>query len=283
MKIAVVYSGEPRSFERVVNQHTSQFLEGLDYDTYHSTWTKTPAGDVEKIKLAPNLKNIALVDYTCPDRPDLWHFENTLLSNKLNHPIFMLGRIQYMTGMAFDPAHASDVKYDLVVRLRYDFEYEGRLIDYIPLVKNQNDIVVTRKMGGKSSPLNVWDGFALGSYTAMTWYFHFHRWIPFSLFNKDVAGWKFQPEFVYGTYLRHACLNVVESNVQPVHIYPENHNVEWHRETRTVQYYRDLAKFHPNFYVQCNGKLLVENDSPSVTDELIINALENEGIKCNEV
>ena len=283
MRIAVVYSGEPRSFDSVVDQHTNQFLEGIDYDTYHSTWTKTLSEDIEKINLAPSVSNISLVDYACPDRPDLRHFESILLNNKQNHPIFMLGRIQYMTGMAFEPVHSNGMKYDYVVRLRYDFEYEGRLIDYIPLVKNQNDIVITRKMGGKSSPLNVWDGFALGSYTAMTWYFHFHRWIPFSLFNQDVAGWKFQPEFVYGTYLRHAGLNVVESDVQPVHIYPENHDVDWHRETRTVQYYRDLASFHSHFYVQRNGKLYIENDSPVVTDELIISTLQKEGIQCNEI
>jgi len=283
MKIAVIYSGEPRTFERVVDQHTSQFLKGLDYDTYHSTWTKTSDDDVEIIKLAPNLQNISLVDYECPDRPDILHFEHVLLNNKLNHPIFMLGRIQYMTGMAFEHVHKTGKDYDYVVRLRYDFEYEGHLTDYLPLIKNANDIVITRKMGGKSSPLNVWDGFAVGSLTAMTWYFHFHRWIPFSLFNKDIAGWKFQPEFVYGYYLRHACLNVIESDLQPVHIYPENHDVEWHRETRTVQYYRDLANFHPGFYVQRDGKLVVENDSPTVTDKFIIKALDAEGIKCNEV
>lgn len=283
MKIAVVYSGEPRSFDRVVNQHTDQFLKGLDYDTYHSTWTKTSKEDIDKICLSPNLVNVAKIDYLCRERPDLWHFENTLLNNKSNHPIFMLGRIQYMTGMAFEPVHTNSKFYDYVVRLRYDFEYNGSLSDYISLVKNTNDIVITRKMGGKSSPINVWDGFALGSYTAMTWYFHFHRWIPFSLFNNDVANWKYQPEFVYGTYLRHAGLNVVESNVQPVHIYADNKTVDDHREMRTIQYYRDLVKFHPQFYRQRNGKLIIENDSPSVTDQYIINTLEREGIDCYEI
>lgn len=283
MKIAVIYSGEPRTFERVVNQHTSEFLKGLDYDTYHSTWTKTSDDEIEIIKLAPNLQNIELVDYGCSERPDIRHFEHVLLNNKINHPIFMLGRIQYMTGMAFEHIHDVGQDYDYVVRLRYDFEYEGHLTDYLPLVKNMNDIVVTRKMGGKSSPLNIWDGFALGTQTSMTWYFYFHRWIPFSLFNKDIAEWKFQPEFVYGLYLRHACLNVVESDVQPIHIYPENHDIDWHRQMRTVQYYRDLATFHPDFYVQRDGKLLIENDSPTVTDKFIIDALNEEGIQCNEV
>lgn len=281
MKIAVVYSGEPRSFDRVVNQHTDQFLNGLDYDTYHSTWTKTSKEDIDKICLAPNIVNIAKVNYRCNERPDLWHFENTLLRNKKNHPIFMLGRIQYMTGMAFEPVHTNSKFYDYVVRLRYDFEYEGRLIDYLP--GSDNNIVITRKMGGKSSPINVWDGFAVGSYTAMSWYFHFHRWIPFSLFNHDVANWKYQPEFVYGTYLRHVGLNVVESNVQPVHVYPDNKTVDDHREMRTVQYYRDLATFHSQFYTHRNGKLTIENDSPWVSDEHIIDVLGKEGIICHEV
>lgn len=283
MKIAVVYSGEPRSYDSVINQHQDQFLDGLDYDTYHSTWTKTPQYDVDKIIKAKNFNGLRQVNYFCNDRPDLWHFENLLLRSKQNHPIFMLGRIQYMTAMAFEPVHSNSEFYDVVVRLRYDFEYEGKLKDYLHLMQNPNDIVVTRKMGGKSSPINIWDGFAFGSYAVMTWYFHFHRWIPFSLFNRDVAGWKFQPEFVYGTYLRHAGMNVVESDVQPVHVYPDNKTVDDHREMRTVQYYRDLATFHKEFYKQKNGKLIIENDSPWVPDSLIIDTLHKEGYNCDEI
>jgi hypothetical protein len=283
MKVAVVYSGEPRSYDSVINQHQDQFLEGLDYDTYHSTWTKTPQSEIDKIVKAKNFNGLSKVNYYCNERPDLWHFENLLLRSKQNHPIFMLGRIQYMTSMAFEPVHSNSVFYDIVVRLRYDFEYEGKLKDYLPLIQNSNDIVVTRKMGGKSSPINIWDGFAFGSYAAMTWYFHFHRWIPFSLFNKDVANWKFQPEFVYGTYLRHLGMNVIESDVQPIHVYPDNKTVDDHRVMRTVQYYRDLATFHKQFYKQKNGKLIIENDSPWVPDSLIIETLDKEGYTCDEV
>lgn len=283
MKLAIIYSGEPRSYSNVVNQHRDSFLQGLDYDTYHSTWTKTPEVDIQKIQCAPNFVKLKVVDYNCPDRADLKHFEKLLLHNKKNHPIFMLGRIQYMTGMAFEAVHTSLASYDIAVRLRYDFEYEGRLANYLPLLKTKNDIVVTRKMGGKSSPLNIWDGFAFGSYKAMSWYFNFHRWIPFSLFNQNVAGWKFQPEFVYGTYLRHVGLNVIESDVQPVHVYPDNKNVNDHREMRTVQYYRDLANFHPEFYTHNQGVLTIENDSPWVSDKHIISTLEKEGLYCNEI
>jgi len=117
----------------------------------------------------------------------------------------------------------------------------------------------------------------------MTWYFHFHRWIPFSLFNQSVANWKFQPEYVYGTYLRHVGLNVIESDVQPVHVYPNSKTVDDHREMRTVQYYRDLATFHSQFYTHRNGKLTIQNDSPWVTDNHIIEVLKKEGIECNEI
>ena len=283
MKIAVVYSGEPRSFEHVKSQHEEEFLQGLDYDTYHSTWIKTTDDECKLIEQAANFKGLNRVDYNCTERPDLWHFEATLLNSKKNHPIFMLGRIQYMTSAALDLILKSRIEYDYIVRLRYDFEFKGKLKDYLPLVQKGNDIVITRKMGGKSSPINVWDGFAFGGYTAMCWYFHFNRWIPFSLFNRDVANWKFQPEFVYGTYLRHVGLNVVESDVQPTHIYPDDNKVDWHREKRTIQYYRDLANFHPQFYTQRDGKLTMENDSPWVSDDLIINVLSDEGLMCNEV
>jgi|TARA_R110000772_G_scaffold133429_2_gene241894 hypothetical protein len=283
MKIAVVYSGEPRTFETVSKQHRDEFLQGLDYDSYHSTWIKTTPEECAVIENSANFKKIAKVDYNCVARTDLWHFESTLLSNRKNHPIFMLGRIQHMTAAAFDLVVKSKIDYDIVVRLRYDFKYKGKLIDYLPLVQKSNDVVITRKMGGKSSPVNVWDGFAFGTFTAMCWYFHFNKWIPFSLFNKDVASWKYQPEFVYGTYLRHVGLDVIDSEVIPQHVYPEGHYVDWHREKRTVQYYRDLANFHPEMYTQKNGKLTIENDSQWITDEHIINVLQaNEGLVCRE-
>ena len=145
----------------------------------------------------------------------------------------MLGRIQYMTGMAFLPIYYNDKNYDYVVRLRYDFTYDGKLIDLLQDV-GPRDLLITRKMGGKSSPINIWDGFAAGTPNIMGWYFDFHRWIPFSLFNNDVMGWKFQPEFVYGTYVRHCQLNVRDCGVQPYHVYPDGKDVDWHRTERTV-------------------------------------------------
>jgi len=281
MKVAVIYSGEPRTFNKVVDSHDS-FFEGLDVDTYHSTWLHVSERDKAIIKIAHNFKNLNEIDYNVKERPDLIRFEKLLLANKPNHPIFMLGRIQYMTGMAFMPLYYTQEQYDYVVRLRYDFTYEGKLIDYLKDI-GPRDILVTRKMGGKSSPINIWDGFAIGRPDTMSYYFDFHRWIPFSLFDSNVFGWKFQPEFVYGTYLRTCQLNVKDCGIQPHHVYPEGRDVDWHRTERTVQYYRDLAKFHPEFYTQSNGKLTIENDSPTVSDKLIIDRLKEEGYYCAEV
>jgi hypothetical protein len=109
IRIAVIYSGEPRSYDRVVNQHL-EFLEGLEYHTYHSTWTKAADQDHKKINLAPNLLNVNLVDYECTERPDILQFEKKLLEAKKNHPIFMLGRIQYMTAMSYEPINYSGRK-----------------------------------------------------------------------------------------------------------------------------------------------------------------------------
>lgn len=284
MKIAVVYSGEPRSFAKVKPQH-DEFFNGVEVDTYHSTWSKTSDEQIEIIRNAcPNRKNLSFVDYNVPERPDLIRFEKLLLNLKQNHPIFMLGRIQYMTSMALYYVSWEELNtYDFIVRMRYDFEFEGRFIDLIPNNIENNDIFITRKMGGKSSPINVWDGFAFGKPYAMSFYFDFNKWIPFSLFNKEIQGWKFQPEFTYGTYLRHVQLNVRDCQVQPHHIYWEGMNVDDHRTTRTIQYYRDLVNFHPEYYAQRNGKLIIENDSPTVSDDLIISKLAEEGYKCVEV
>lgn len=283
MKIAVVYSGEPRSFTKVQEQH-KEFFEGVGYDTYHSTWTKTSEEDKKIIYRSPNIKGVTFVDYEVPDRADLVRFEKTLLTMKKNHPIFMLGRIQYMTGQALKSlSWYKLLGYDYIVRMRYDFEFEGKFVDLLPEIVKDNDVFITRKMGGKSSPINVWDGFAFGKPYAMSLYFDFNKWIPFSLFNKDVQGWKYQPEFVYGTYLRHVGLNVRDCEVQPNHVYWNDMDVDDHRATRTVQYYRDLYKFHPEWYYTKDGKLIIDNDSPTVTDAYIINELSKEGIKVGKI
>lgn len=282
MRVAVVYSGEPRSYGKVIDQH-KEFFDGCEINTFHSTWDKATKQDINLITKAPNLKNLARVDYNVSDRPDLIRFEKLLLNMKQNHPIFMLGRIQYMTSRALNISWYDLNKYDYVVRVRYDFTYDGKFTDLINKIVNLNDICVTRKMGGKSSPINVWDGFAFGTPFAMSLYFDFNKWIPFSLYNKDIQGWKFQPEFAYGTYLRHVQLNVIDCEVQPNHMYWNDMNVDDHRTTRTVQYYRDLAMFHPEWYKQKNSKLIIENDSPTVSDKLIIDQLTNEGYSCAEV
>ena len=76
---------------------------------------------------------------------------------------------------------------------------------------------------------------------------------------------------------------MIDCGVQPVHVYPKGKDLDWHRRERTVQYYRDLAAFHPQFYKQRKGKLVIENDSPSVSDGYIIEQLNKEGIDCHEV
>ena len=281
-KVAVIYSGQPRSFLDVLPDH-DRFLKGLNVDSYHSTWNHASQEEWEIIHKDPNIVKTDTVDYNIPDRGDLYRFEQLLLGNKPNHPIFMLGRIQYMTSILANKEWAKLRTYDYVVRLRYDFKYEGQLIHMLPQTEKVNDICITRKMGGKSSHINIWDGFAFGKPFAMSLYFDFHRWIPFSLFNQDIFNWKFQPEFVYGTYLRTVNLNVIDCGVQPVHVYPKGKDIDWHRTERTIQYYRDLATFHPQFYKQQNSKLIIENDSPTVSDGLIIKRLKEEGIDCQNV
>ena len=235
LKVAVVYSGQPRSFEHVIPSH-KKFLDGLDVDSFHSTWNHASDKEWSLIHKCPYIKDTDSVDYNIPERGDLYRFEQLLLGNKPNHPIFMLGRIQYMTSVLANKRSKEFRSYDYVVRLRYDFTYEGKLIDMLPKANKVNDICITRKMGGKSSDINIWDGFAFGKPYAMSLYFDFHRWIPFSLFNENILNWKFQPEFVYGTYLRHVRLNVIDCGVQPHHVYPDGKNIDWHRTERTVQY-----------------------------------------------
>jgi hypothetical protein len=268
MRVALVYGGEPRTFEHCIENH-KKFFEGCDISSYHSTWTKDITEEnMRLMKLSVNTKSIQYCDYSVPDRPDLWRFEKLLLQNKKNHPIFMFGRIQYMTSKGFEPIYSNMDDYDLVVKMRYDFEYEGRFLDYVPEVYNDK-IFVTRKMGGKANPRNFWDGFAFGSPYLMSWYYDCHRFIPFSLFHQEVANWKFQPEFLISYYLSHCGINTQLTEVQPVHKFPDNSDE--HRRRRTIQYYEDLLNFHPEFWGQ------IENDCISTPHDILIERLKESG------
>lgn len=271
MRVAVVYTGEPRTFENCVDNH-KQFLEGCSVHSYHSTWTKdNTERNNELMNLAPGTQAKNFVDYSAPDRPDLWRFEKLLLSNKKNHPIFMFGRIQYMTSKGFEPIYDRMDDYDLVIKLRYDFEYEGRLLDYVPQSNIHGKLFITKKMGGRSHPRNVWDGFAFGTPYMMSWYFDCHRFVPFSLFHQEIANWKYSPEYVLGYYLQHTGAEVIDSGVQPVHQFPDN--IEEHRRRRTTQYYVDLLNSHPEFWGQ------IENDCPSTPHETLIARLKEKGFE----
>lgn len=269
MKISVIYTGEPRTFESCVESHKS-FLEGFDVSSFHSTWSKDYSKtNIDLMHLAPNTQQINTCEYTVPDRPDLWRFEKLVLTHKKNHPIFMFGRIQYMTYKGFEPIYNRMQDFDLVIKLRYDFTYNGKLMDYLESQDYKGKIYITKKMGGKSHPRNVWDGFAFGDPYIMSWYFDCHRFVPFSLFHSEIARWKFQPEYVLGYYLEHLGIPIVNSEMQPVHTFPDN--AEEHRRRRTIQYYKDLLDFHPEFWGQ------IENDCPSTSDDLIRNTLRKEG------
>ncbi len=144
------------------------------------------------------------------------------------------------------------------------------MLDAVPLHMD-NKIFCTRKAGGKSSELNVWDGFAFGTRDVMQTYFEFHNWIPFSLYFDHIRRWKFQPEYVIGVYLRFCGLEVVDTQIVPTRVLPSGVTEEMMRIERTTQYYADLLDFHPKFW----GK--IENDCPTTTNEILLNQLREKG------
>lgn len=74
-----------------------------------------------------------------------------------------------------------------------------------------------------------------------------------------------------------------DCGVQPNHVYWNDMDVNDHRTTRTVQYYRDLFTFHPEWCKVKNNKLIIENDSPTVTDSFIIDTLNKEGMQVGKI
>ncbi len=277
MRIAAIYSGETRTFEQCADNHFNDFFDGCEVDTYHSDWFHNSDRKHHSVSCAPNVKNVRFAIYDIRNQYDLKQHEDWLLRMKRNHPIFMLGRIQRMTSKAFEPILEFDRlnNYDLVVRMRYDFKFSGRLLDHIPPPDSRGQlngrIFCTRKAGGKSSAYNIWDGFAFGSPYIMQSYFNFHNWIPFSLYFDSIKQWKFQPEYVLGVYLRFLGLDVIDTQIVPTRVLPEGVTEEDMRIERTVQYYADLLDFHPGFYGS------IENDCPTTTDEILVAKLREKG------
>lgn len=276
MKVAVIYAGEPRSWRKCVDNH-KKFLKGLDYDTYHGFWHHRKESDTPVAEQFPNTKYVGYAHYDARNRPDLVRFEKMLLNHTDNHPIFMLGRIQDCVTNAIPLRFEGFHTYDYIVRLRYDYTYDGKLSDLLFEANAPHVICTTREMGGKSHEHNVWDGFAFGMPFAMSFYVDFSRWIPYSLYNGAIQNWKFQPEFVLGTYLRTCGLEVKNVSVKPTATYVDGWDVNKHRRERTLKYYEDLARFHPEFWTVTDGKIDIINDSPVVPDEEIIKDLSQRG------
>lgn len=277
LKLAVIYSGEPRTFDKAIKKHLA-FLKGFKIDTYHSIWTKTSELDLTKIKLDKNLKSLVKVPYEVPPTIDIAKFEIDILNKFKDHPIFMLGRIQYLLNSAYQEVIKSGIEYDYIVRLRYDFTYDGRLKDYIYIAKNESTI------GGISNlrhlPNSMWDGFAFGEPKVMEVYFNFYKWLLPSLSDKIILKHKFQPEFALHYYLKTNKLNISLLDIKQTQI--NNVNREVHLTNRALQYYKDLATFYPEHYTHTNNVLTIKNDT-HIKDESIIHILKKEGLECLEI
>ena len=67
MRVAVVYNGEPRTFDKVIENH-KQFLDGCEVSSFHSTWKHLDSKEHrEMCELSINPMSLALCDYEASD------------------------------------------------------------------------------------------------------------------------------------------------------------------------------------------------------------------------
>lgn len=135
MKIAICYSGNLRTFEHCVKNHSSLIKEA---DVYISTWDEiifsNSINDNWHYKINLDVPNLIDEDYIISKIPQNFHVKRINIHNlhKLDlkqikeNPLFSDGRTQGLSNQyfkikdCFDLVYNSGIEYDYIIRLRPD-------------------------------------------------------------------------------------------------------------------------------------------------------------------
>lgn len=249
MKIAVCISGQARNYEKGYQELKKWFLDKYDCDIYIHTWKDkkivrnnfdenfTPSHSYE---LNDNDFNRILDLY----KPKAHYFQHPIpfdvndIKGILNRRLNNLLSAAYSIQACYDLVKESGIKYDLVIRYRFDLRFTDWvypdcqfLTDITQLDPNQVSVFEYDQIEGfgDSRPGEIDDLFAVGGMDVMEVYSNYFSWILYYQFIDESGYWDWllglvedPDKMVAESYLKY---HLVKNNI-PINFVNSN-NPDW--------------------------------------------------------
>jgi len=227
MKIAVLYSGQLRTFFKNIENHKDNLLNVYDCDVYASFWNIVGHGNVfhrysysesdvikdeeiNEIVKVLNPKDIEFEDYLS-GQSNLSNFKYANSERLNNHCINVIS-MHYKVKKAFLLLEKSNIKYDGIFRIRPDLFFKNKLQLSYP---KENTIYTSLEHRWNLGGGGVNDQIAFSDFNTMKKYSNFiDHWDSFSLEQEGRCS----PEPMLKKYLEYQKINIEEiNNNEPLH------------------------------------------------------------------
>ncbi len=210
MKIAVCISGLPRSYKKGFEELKTHFLDKYECDVYIHTWydTKTIYETGHKF-VDKSYYKFTEEDYqNILDlyQPKAYEFQKPILFDcngvKGTHLGYKLNNILSAACSAyscFNLLKESGIKYDLIIRYRFDLQFTDYVIPECIFLKNLTEIDLSKlsifkypddEHGYPTRPCEMDDIFAVGGYEVMEKFYSYFSYILYYVyFDKEYRKW----------------------------------------------------------------------------------------------
>jgi hypothetical protein len=186
MKIAMTISGQPRQYLAGFSECEKWFLSRYDIDVYLHSWVdkefhKYDFFDEGKLQTTYSANEDTYNDLLSLYRPKSYLFEKSINFDATNIKGINNQRLNSQLGMwmslkrAWDLVEESGIKYDYVIRTRYDLKFTDLVVESCPLISDitqldPNKVNLFDYTNDDHRILNVNDLFAIGGYDVMKIY-----------------------------------------------------------------------------------------------------------------
>ena len=186
MKIAMTISGQPRQFASGFLECKKWFLDKYDIDVYLHSWVdkefhKYDFFDEGKLQTTYTTTENTYNELLNLYKPKDYLFEKAITFDATNIKGINNQRLNSQLGMwmslkrAWDLVEESGIKYDYVIRTRYDLKFTDLVVESCPLISNiteldPNQVNLFDYNNEDYRRLNINDLFAIGGYDVMKIY-----------------------------------------------------------------------------------------------------------------
>lgn len=186
MKIAMTISGQPRQYAAGFLECKKWFLDKYDIDVYLHSWVDKEFYKYDFFDEGKLQNTYTATENTYKELLELYKPKNYLFEKAITFDATDIKgsnnqRLNSQLGMwmslkrAWDLVEESGIKYDYVIRTRYDLQFTNYVIESCPLISNitqldPNQVNLFDYHNDNHRKLNVNDLFAIGGYDVMKIY-----------------------------------------------------------------------------------------------------------------